>query len=80
MYVLALTCTHRLQLGSSLFIDDQVHEEVGQVVDREDILQVSADDSVHVENDDGGRAGHDEDDEQTKAHLQRLQVTGLVLP
>ena len=38
-----LFCVHLLQLGSELFVDEQVDEEVGQVVDVEGESKVAAD-------------------------------------
>ena len=58
-----------LQLSSKLFVDDQIDEEVGQVVDVELIDEVAADFLFRIDCVEGWPKRQDEDEEQTKPDL-----------
>ena len=73
-----LMTTHRPQLGSKLFVDEQVDEEVGQVVDPKRKAEVAADWSYKDVPVDCGGEGEDEDQEDTDSDLRRLQVARVL--
>ena len=60
-----LTPAHRLQLGSKLFVDDQIDEEVGQVVDVDCVHEVAVDFASEVDEVQGWRERDNECEEQT---------------
>ena len=59
------TFAHRLQLGSKLFVDDQIDEEVGQVVDVDCVHEVSVDFASEVDEVQGRRERDKKREEQT---------------
>ena len=65
---------HRPQLGSELFIDEQVDEEVGQVVDVESKSKVAADWFTKSDYEYEGCVRQNENHEQTETNFHCLHV------
>ena len=65
----AQSLPHLLQLGSELFINEQIDEEVGQVGKVDGKAKVAAHCSAQVVNVNRRGEGQDEDDEETQTNL-----------
>ena len=67
-------CAHLLQLGSKLFVDEQVDEEVGQVVDVEWETKVAANRFAKKNDVEDRCEWHDENHEQTETDFHCFHV------